>query len=321
MMLTPTDISKILNVTPSHVSLLAKNFSTSEEDYTKVGKRVFFDPSVSKKIFETRGVDFKVRETICFGNNKGGVGKTSTSVNVALRLSAMGYKVLLIDADSQASATSYILGDNYGDTDQHTLIDIVTEKATLEESVKTITSTLDLLPSALKNSLLDTEFQQKAGLHNPSTYFKDMFKKHDYNFVIWDLSPTITTSLYWYMLSCNKIITVTNLEEFAVQGAEMTVNLVQRLKANNPGFTPQLGVLINRFDERNKSLYKYLSRLQKLEEQEANIFSSVIKTDANIPKTQGSQGILPSTTQAFKDMTSFVVELCELDKQISQIRN
>lgn len=320
MMLTPTDISKILNVTPSHVSLLAKNFSNSEEDFTKVGKRVYFNPNVSKKIFENRGVDYSVREVIAFANNKGGVGKTSTAVNVAFRLSAMGFKTLLIDADSQASATSYITGQQE-DSDYPTLIDIASEKVTLKNAVRRITDTLDLLPSSLKNSLLDMELQQKNGLHNPGTFFKDILKDHDYNYVIWDLSPTITNSLYWILQSCTKIVTVTNLEEFAVQGAEMTVNLVQRLKTNNNSFNPEVGVLINRFDERNKSLYKYLTRLKKLEDQSATVFASVIKTDTNIPKAQGNQGILSNNTKAFNDMSEFIVELCQFDKQIGQLRN
>jgi len=311
-MLTPTDISKILNVSSSHVSLLSKNFIISEDDVTKIGKRAYFNPRVTRKILESRGVDFNKKESVAFGNNKGGTGKTSTAVNTALRLSAMGYNTLLIDADSQANATSHILGHS-SEAARHTLIDVVSEKVDIKDAIITITDTLDILPSSLKNSMIDLELTSRSGRINSATYFKNLFEDLDYDYIIWDLSPTITTSLYWILLSCTKIITVANLDEFAVQGTEMTVELINELKANHKDFNPDIKILINRFDERNKSLLHYLTRLNKLESKGATLFGSVIKTDSTIQKTQSNQSMLPHNTQSFNDLSDFIVEFCQLD--------
>lgn len=317
MMLTPKDISIMLGVSSSHVSLLSKNFVTGPDDITKVGKRSFYSPNITKRILSSRGFDFQKKEIIAFCNNKGGVGKTSISVNTALRLSAMGFKTLLIDADSQASATSHILG-NIKSPSNINLIDVVSGKSTLEEAVVSVSDTLDILPSSLKNSMLDMEVVSKSGRANPATYFSDMLQKNSYNYVIWDLSPTITTSLYWILLSCTKLVVVTNLEEFAVQGAEMTVNLVNELKSAHSTFQPETKILINRFDERNKSLLSYLSRLGNLEQKGAATFQTVIKVDTNIQKTQSSQSMLPSGTQSFSDLSEFIFELGDLNpKELS----
>lgn len=311
MMLTPTDISKILRVSSSHVALLSKGFLKDEDDITKIGKRSYYSPAITKKILSSRGVDFKRKEIIAFCNNKGGVGKTSLSVNTALRLSAMGFKTLLIDADSQASATSHILGNTKLEVTNN-LIDVVSGKATISESVVQVSQTLDLLPSSLKNSMLDMEIVAKSGRSNAATYFSEKLKEQDYNYIIWDLSPTITTSLYWILLSCTKLVIVTNLEEFAVQGAEMTIDIVNELKGAHPAFNPDSKILINRFDERNKSLLNYLSRLDKLKEKGVSTYQTVIKVDTNVQKSQSSQSMLPHNTQSFTDLSDFIFELSDL---------
>lgn len=312
MMLTPTDISKILNVSSSHVSLLSKSFLTSEDDVTKIGKRAYFNPRITRKILESRGVDFNKKERVAFANNKGGTGKTSTSVNTALRLSGMGFKTLFIDADSQANATSHILG-NSTEASHYTLIDVVNEKIEIKDAIIKVTETLDILPSSLKNSMLDLELTSRSGRFNSATYFTNLLENLDYDYIIWDLSPTITTSLYWILLSCTRIVTVTNLDEYAVQGAEMTVELVTDLRANHKDYNPDIRILINRFDERNKSLLHYLTRLNKLESKGANLFGSVIKTDSTIQKTQSNQSMLPHNSQSFNDLSDFIVEFCQID--------
>lgn len=319
MLLTPTDLSKILNVTSSHVSVLAKNLTDNDQDFYRLGKRVYYSPTITRKIFESRGVDYTKTEIIAFANNKGGVGKTSMAVNTALRLSSMGYKTLLIDADSQASATSYLLGEHH--QQGFNLIDVVQDKVSMEEAIHQISPTLSIIKSSLKNSMIDHELQSRLGILNAQAYFSDLLNPLEYNYIIWDLSPTITTTLYTILYSCTKVITVANLDEFAVQGVEMTINLVNKLKKSATNFNPDVGILINRYDERNKSLLNYLPIIKSFEEMDAKLYGSMIKIDTNIQKSQQSRTTLPSNSKAFEGVSGFIIELCEIDNQLGTVRN
>ncbi|MBF0209142.1 MAG: AAA family ATPase, partial [Oligoflexia bacterium] len=174
------------------------------------GRNRYFMPSAVKKILFHRGVDYTARSIVAFCNNKGGVGKTSLAVNTSLRLSRLGFKVLLIDADPQGNATSYILSDySYSKV----LYDVVSKECDIQEAIIRADDYLDILPSNLTNSRLDMQFSTLQ--INQQTFFKKMLSCLDYNYIVWDLSPSISTTNFLAILPRTHIYIVTTMTEFS----------------------------------------------------------------------------------------------------------
>ena len=131
-------------------------------------------------------------------NQKGGVGKTTTSINLSASLAYLGKKVLLLDLDPQGNSTTGI-GINKGDIDK-TIYDVLVGKCSIEEAIiHTDYKRLDLLAATVNLSGLETEFFEKskeepnfvkgAQLKNKIDRIKDL-----YDYIIVDCPPTFKFS-------------------------------------------------------------------------------------------------------------------------------
>lgn len=258
-----------------------------------------------RSILGHRGFDYNFKEVMAFCNNKGGEGKTSVAINTALRLSSLGYKVLLIDGDPQGNASSYLLREfNY----KNILYNIVKDEATVEESIVKLSDSLSVLPSGLENESLSLELTQKRINHE--TYFSDILNGLDYNYVIWDLSPSLSMLNYLALLSCNRINIVTTLTAFGVQGVEMTNNLVQQANDNYKSYTPVVEVLINKFDMRQTSAIRHISDIQ--DRIGLKLAENMIRIDSSITRSQADSTLLKQNSNAYKDICSFVDSITRL---------
>lgn len=309
------DLTEILNVTPQRISALIKEVGLHSDEIGKVGREKEFSSGAMRKILSHRGFGFDTQEIMSFCNNKGGEGKTSIAINVSLRLQSLGYKVLVIDGDPQGNATSYFLqGEEY----KYVLYDIVQNNVDINEAIVNISDNLSILPSSLTNERLSNELQAKKINHR--TYFKDVLSNLDYNFIIWDLSPSLSMTNYLALLSCDRINVVTTLSPFGVQGVEMTHNLILEAMTNYNDFEPMVDVLINKFDLRQQSAMIHMSELQELQEERGFYLSPVVvRTDISIAKAQGEHSIIKHNTNAFKDISDFVETIVELKRKIANV--
>lgn len=303
------DLSDMLKVSPQRVYALAKQLDINNEETEIKGRNRHYSPSAVKKILAYRGLDFNSKEIIAFCNNKGGTGKTSIAINTAIKLSTLGFKVLLVDADPQSNATSFILdGQNYEDV----LFNVVSGSKKMKDCVVKLTENLSIIPSNLQNSRLD---MQLSTMHtNQRTYFKNLFEELDYNFIIWDLSPSISTTNFLALLSCTQINIVTTLTDFSVQGVEMTFDVVERAMANFDDFRPKTRALINMFDSRITSSFEHMANIKKIG---IDLFKCVIRVDTNVSKSQTVKEPLNSSTNAAKDLAAMIDEIIEMEKIIT----
>lgn len=293
------DLIDLLNVSPQRINAIIKKLEIPSSEINRSGRSKLYSPFAIKTILAHRGVSFASREVMAFCNNKGGEGKTSIALNTAIRLSSLGYKVLLIDGDPQGNASSYLLQDfNY----KFILHDVVNGKCGIADAVLDLSESLSVLPSGLANEQLSMELSSKRVNHR--TYFSNLLGGLDYNYIIWDLSPSLSMLNYLALLSCDRINIVTTLTPFGTQGVEMTHNLIEQARSNYPDYRPFAQVLINKFDMRQTSSVRHISEIQ--DQVDLPLAETMIRVDSSITRSQAEFSTLKQGSNAYKDICTFV---------------
>lgn len=176
-------------------------------------------------------------------NNKGGVAKTTTTVNVGAALANMGYKTLLVDLDNQAN-----LSQSLGvDQQQQTSYDVFTKKTTI--SPAQVSEKLFVLPSQSELSdveqLLVTEFEREKVLKKSLEEVKE-----EYDFILLDCPPSKGLIVINALVACTDILIPLQSEYLAMQGVASLTDLVLKVKQSLNPTVRILGIIITRYDKR-----------------------------------------------------------------------
>jgi chromosome partitioning protein len=200
-----------------------------------------------------------MKEIISIANQKGGVGKTTTAVNLAASLAITEKKVLLIDFDPQANATSS-LGFYKGDYEFDIYHTLIGAKNIDDVVLNTAIETLDLIPSNIGLVAIEKELDNLKNRElTLKKILKPILKKYDY--VIIDSPPTLGTITINALCASNSIIIPIQCEFFALEGAAQllnTIKLIQRTK--NPSLKIK-GILPTMYTSKNNLSKQVLSDL------------------------------------------------------------
>ncbi len=181
-------------------------------------------------------------------NQKGGVGKTTTAVNLASSVAQMGKKVLLVDMDSQANATS-----SFGISQKkakYTIYDILINDVDIKDAVVTspydnidvVPSHIDLAGAEIEMVVADNrEFLLKTALNSI---------RHLYDFIFIDCPPSLGLLTLNGLAASNSILIPIQPEYFALEGVSKLINTVRQVKKRiNPSLFLE-GVLLTMYDGR-----------------------------------------------------------------------
>ncbi|MDD4164691.1 MAG: AAA family ATPase [Eubacteriales bacterium] len=200
-------------------------------------------------------------KTICFANQKGGVGKTTCAVNIAACIARSGKKVLLIDSDPQGNATSG-LGINKRNTGA-TVYDLIIGRSRADEAViPTEYENLYIVPSSInlvgaELELVDEE-KREFRLRDALQVVKD-----DYDYVIVDCPPSLGLITINALTASDAIIVPVLCEYYSLEGlSQLTMTIKQIKRLYNPSLE-LLGVLINMFDGRLNLSVQVLEEIKK----------------------------------------------------------
>lgn len=187
---------------------------------------------------------------IAITNQKGGVGKTTTAINLSACLAEAGQQVLLVDFDPQGNASSG-LGIERGDLEK-TVYDVLSEEASIEESlVKNIQDHLDLLPSDMNLAGAEIEFQE---VEDNEKLLQNCLSKiqQNYDFIIIDCPPSLNILTINAMTAADTVLVPIQCEYYALEGLNQVLKTVDLVKRK---LNPQLeleGVVFTMYDARTK---------------------------------------------------------------------
>ena len=185
---------------------------------------------------------------ISVANQKGGVGKTTTTINLATSLSAINKKILLIDADPQGNASTGI-GISYENRSPNLYDLIVNEFLDLSSIKKTIVPGLDIITA---NTNLAASEIELAEVKNREFVISNLLSKVEgYDYILIDCPPALGLLTINALVASNSIIIPLQSEFFALEGISSLVNSIELIREN---FNPNLvieGILLTMVDKRN----------------------------------------------------------------------
>ena len=185
---------------------------------------------------------------LIFLNQKGGVGKTTTCVNLGSALAALGYKVLLVDFDSQGNLTGSVSGDSR----KPTCYDAVVGKVSVQEAIQvTPFQNLFVIPGSLDLAGLNVELVDEENREFFLSKALDPISS-DFDFIFVDCPPSLGLITMNAMCWAEKVIIPMQCEYFAMEGLNLLMRTISSVrKTLNPNLEI-LGVLFTMYTKRAK---------------------------------------------------------------------
>jgi len=189
---------------------------------------------------------------ISLTNNKGGVGKTTSSLNIGIGLARKGKQVLLIDLDPQASLT-ISLGINPNNHLENSILQVLTKKKDIKECILKVQNNVYLIPS---NSLLNDAEALISAKPYKETILKKALEpiKNVFDYIIIDCPPSLTTLTNNGLGASNEVFIPIEAEYLALQGTSQLVEKINEMQEGNEALEIT-GVFLTKYDQR-KNLNK-----------------------------------------------------------------
>lgn len=216
-------------------------------------------------------------------NQKGGVGKTTTTFNIGSELARNGKRVLLIDLDGQSNLT-YTSGVEFNEN--KTIVEVLNEKINFREAIVNIKENLCIIPTKEDLFFQEVELSKNIAIGNRklSIVLEDL--KKDYDYILIDNSPTLNILTYNSLSFSNNVIVVLQSDSiFSLTGLDLTIETIESAKT---GFNKDLkimGLLFNHYDGRTVIGRNILDIINE-EYKKYYIFNTKIRKNISISEAQ-----------------------------------
>lgn len=230
-------------------------------------------PDVSKV------VGLAVGRIVAIANQKGGVGKTTTAVNLAVALSQSGQRVLLIDLDPQGNATSGLTSEQIK---SGTIYDSLVSRTPLAQVIRESRPSLSLAPSS--TDLVGAEIEL-ATMEGRERRLKSELSEESlkYNFVLIDTPPSLGLLTLNALVAADSVLVPMQCEYYALEGLSSLLATIRRVKAVLNPELELMGVVLTMFDPRNRLSHEISLEVNKHFPE--RVFQSVIPRNVRISES------------------------------------
>jgi len=309
-MLNRSNVGIFFNKSKGQLENLITQFKEKDdaEGYIfQKGSAKFFSNDALREILEQESLTLTAIQIITIANQKGGVGKTSTILSQARNLSDIGYKVLVIDTDSQSNTTRSLI-DQKGDK---SLFNVFDGTATISEIIVKVRENLDLVPANSDCSRIDLILSDSTFTYNPATLVREMVENLGYDFILIDTNPSFSSINIACIASSDRVICPVPLADWEIDGVEQVSKVVhginERLRTKIV-----LDFLVTKFAKNETTAYEEISKLKSLE---GNLLNTLIPDAAAFRKAQKS-GMLENRGKAYKETLRLTREIVQNSVEI-----
>ena len=220
-------------------------------------------------------------DVITIANRKGGVGKTTTTLNLAYSLKELGKKVLVIDLDPQANLTRCFDVENTENikTIGHLLItEMEEEESYLVEDYTKSYDEIDIIPSSIYLSAVETQMRVETGSERILSEIVNQAKEH-YDYILIDTSPSLNILTINALCASDSVLITADTQLFAIVGISELLKTIQKIKKRvNESLTIK-GILLTMCDNRTNLSKLLTQQVEEMYQGKIEVFQT------KIPKT------------------------------------
>ena len=219
-------------------------------------------------------------EVITIANRKGGVGKTTTTLNLAYSLKELGKKVLVIDLDPQANLTRCF---DVGNTENiknigHLLITEMEEESYLVEDYTKSYDEIDIIPSSIYLSAVETQMRVETGSERILSEIVNQIKEC-YDYVLIDTSPSLNILTINALCASDSVLITADTQLFAIVGISELLKTIQKIKKRVNASLKIKGILLTMCDNRTNLSKLLTQQVEEMYQGKIEVFQT------KIPKT------------------------------------